>query len=117
MKLLDKKEINKKRSRYINPVFRFKNSTVGLFCAGMDSIHISNEGTDMDASLGLSFSQMRHNKIMARKKVPRKSYEREFQKFSSVRPFYVLYILLCRVCVIIYVTFSSDRSRGAAVRF
>lgn len=40
-----------------------------------------------DASLGLSFSQMRHNKIMARKKVPRKSYEREFQKFSGVRPF------------------------------
>lgn len=52
---------------------------------------------------------------MARKKVPRKSYEREFQKFSSVRPFYILYILLCGVCVIIYVTFSSDRSRGAAV--
>lgn len=55
----------------------------------------------MDASLGLSFSQMRRNKIMARKKVPWKSYEREIQKFSTRRPFYISYNSTFRIVLVL----------------
>lgn len=68
-----------------------------------------------DASPGLSFSQMRHNKIMVRKRLLGKVLKGRSKSLEASAPFTLYTFYPFRPCVIIYVTFSSDRTASAAL--